>query len=104
MPCATRNSCAGSSSRGKRSPEAVQGSYSAAARLRLERRLAQIEEHMDTCARDVAALQASRLYELKTMVDEAAAGGRDLVAEMVRRLRRDIMAATNRLDAMRSSP
>ena len=27
-----------------------------------------------------------------------------LVAEMVRRLKRDIMAATNRLDAMRSSP
>jgi hypothetical protein len=58
----------------------------------------------DTCARDLVALQASRLFELKTMVDEAAASGRDLVAEMVRRLKRDIMAATNRLDAMRSSP
>ena len=51
-----------------------------------------------------AALQASRLYELKAMVDEAAASGRDLVADMVRRLKRDIMAATNRLDAMRSTP
>ena len=88
----------------ERSPEAVQGSDPAAARLRLERRLAQIEEHLDTCGRDLAALQASRLYELKAMVDEAAASGRDLVAEMVRRLKRDIMAATNRLDAMRSSP
>ena len=88
----------------ERSPEAVQGTDPAAARLRLERRLAQIEEHLDTCGRDLAALQASRLFELKTMVDEAAAGGRDLVAEMVRRLKRDIMAATNRLDAMRSSP
>ena len=88
----------------ERSPEAVQGSDPAAARLRLERRLAQIEEHLDTCGRDLAAMQASRLYELKAMVDEAAASGRDLVAEMVRRLKRDIMAATNRLDAMRSSP
>jgi hypothetical protein len=88
----------------ERSPEAVQGSDPAAARLRLERRLAQIEEHLDTCGRDLADLQASRLYELKAMVDEAAASGRDLVAEMVRRLKRDIMAATNRLDAMRSSP
>ncbi len=88
----------------ERSPEAVQGSDPAAARLRLERRLAQIEEHLDTCGRDLAALQASRLYELKAMVDEATASGRDLVAEMVRRLKRDIMAATNRLDAMRSSP
>ena len=88
----------------ERSPEAVQGTDPAAARLRLERRLAQIEEHLDTCARDLAALQASRLYELKAMVDKAAASGRDLVAEMVRRLKRDIMAAANRLDAMRSSP
>jgi len=88
----------------ERSPEAVQGSDPAATRLRLERRLAQIEDHIDTCGRDLAALQASRLYELKAMVDEAASGGRDLVAEMVRRLKRDIMAAANRLDAMRSSP
>ena len=88
----------------ERSPEAVQGSDPAATRLRLERRLVQIEEHLETCTRDLSALQASRLHELKTMVDEAAAGGRDLVADMVRRLKRDIMAATNRLDAMRSSP
>jgi len=88
----------------ERSPEAVQGSDPAATRLRLERRLAQIEEHLETCTRDLSALQASRLHELKTMVDEAASGGRDLVADMVRRLKRDIMAATNRLDAMRSSP
>ena len=88
----------------QRSPEAVQGSDPAATRLRLERRLAQIEDHIDTCGRDLAALQALWLYELKAMVDEAASGGRDLVAEMVRRLKRDIMAATNRLDAMRSSP
>jgi hypothetical protein len=86
------------------SPEAVQGSDLAAMRLRLERRLAQVEAHLDACARDVAALQASPLYELKTMVDEAAARGRDLVDDMVKRLERDILAATNRLDAMRSTP
>jgi hypothetical protein len=86
------------------SPEAVLGSDPAAMRLRLERRLAQIEEHLALCAQDLAALQASPLYELKTMVDEAAARGRDLVADTVRRLQRDIMAATNRLDAMRSTP
>jgi DNA repair exonuclease SbcCD ATPase subunit len=88
----------------ERSPEAVEGSDPAATRLRLERRLAQIEDHLETCARDLAALQASRIYELKAMVDEAAASGRDLVGDMVRRLKRDIMAATNRLDAMRSWP
>jgi hypothetical protein len=56
------------------------------------------------CDRDVATLEASPLYELKAKVDEAAARGQDLVADMVRRLKRDIMAATNRLDAMRSTP
>jgi len=38
------------------------------------------------------------------MVDDAAAQGKDLVAEMVRRLTRDIMVARNRLDAMQWNP
>lgn len=87
-----------------RSPEAVEGDDGAAARLRLERRLAEIEERSRTYDEELAALKASPLYELKTMVDEAAGKGRDLVAEMVARLKRDILVATNRLDAMRSTP
>ena len=35
------------------------------------------------------------------MVDEAAADGKDLVRDMIGRLKRDILVATNRLDAMR---
>jgi hypothetical protein len=88
----------------ERSPEAVKGSDPAATRLRLERRLAQIEDQLEIYARDLAELQSSPLYELKTMVDKAADRGKDLVADMVTRLKRDIMAATNRLDAMRSTP
>jgi DNA-binding transcriptional MerR regulator len=88
----------------ERSPEAVKGSDPAAVRLRLERRLAQVEEQLEIYARDIAELQSSPLYELKTMVDKAAERGKDLVADMVARLKRDIMAATNRLDAMRSVP
>jgi hypothetical protein len=38
------------------------------------------------------------------MVDEAAAREKDLIAENVRRLKRDIMRARNRLDAMRWNP
>ncbi len=87
----------------ERSPEAVQGTDAAAMRLRLERRLLQIEEDLALCARDLAALEASRLYQLKAVVDQAAARGNDLIADMVRRLKRDILAATNRLDAMRSA-
>lgn len=86
-----------------RSPEAVQGSDPAAMRLRLERRVAQIEERLEAYARDLATMRASPLYELKTMADETAARGRDLVADMVARLKRDLLVAINRLDAMRSS-
>jgi hypothetical protein len=88
----------------ERSPEAVQGSDPQAMRLRLERRLAQIEDDLALCARDLETMQASQLFKLKAMVDDAAARGGDLVADMVRRLKRDVMAATNRLDAMRSTP
>jgi hypothetical protein len=84
----------------ERSPEAVRGSDEEAIRLRLVRRIAEIEQQLEAYAGDLAAMQDSPLWKLKAMVDEGAARGKDLVADMVRRLRRDIMAARNRLDAM----
>ena len=88
----------------ERSPDAVQGSDPEAMRLRLARRSAQIEEPLDMIARDLAALNDSPLGKLKAMVDEAAARGKDLVRDMVGQLKRDIMVATNRLDAIRQPP
>jgi hypothetical protein len=88
----------------ERSPEAVPGSDLEATRLKLVRRIAQIEEQLALCIGDLASLKDSPLWKLKTMVDEAAARGKDLVADMVRRLKRDIMAARNRLDAMQWHP
>jgi hypothetical protein len=85
-----------------RSPEAVQGDDAEAARLRMERRIAQIEEQLGVYAADVAALEDSEIWKLKAMVDEAASRGKDLVGDMVKRLKRDILAAQNRLDAIRS--
>ena len=85
----------------ERSPEAVQGSDTEAIRLRLARRVAQIDEELERLASDLEAMKASALWQLKTMVDEAAAKGKDLVGEMVARLERDIMVATNRLEAIR---
>jgi len=41
------------------------------------------------------------LWKLKSMVDEEAANGKDLIRDMVRRLKRDILVASNRLDALR---
>jgi hypothetical protein len=88
----------------ERSPEAVQGSDEEATRLRLARRLAQIEEQLESCAADLDELKDSALWKLKVMVDEAAAQGKDLVSDMVRRLKRDIMVARNRLDAIQWRP
>jgi hypothetical protein len=85
----------------ERSPEAVLGSDPEAIRLRMVRRIAQIEEQLDTIAEDLAVLNDSPLGKLKTMVDEAAARGKDLVRDMIGRLKRDILVATNRLDAIR---
>jgi hypothetical protein len=87
-----------------RSPEAVQGSDAEAVRARLARRIAQIEEQLNVYASDLAQMQDSPLWKLKAMVDEASARGKDLIADMVRRLERDIMAARNRLDAMTWNP
>jgi hypothetical protein len=86
------------------SPEAVQGSDPEAERLRLIRRLAEIDEQLTAYASEMAAMTDSPLWQLKAMVDDAAARGKDLVEDMVRRLKRDIMAARNRLDAMRWQP
>ena len=88
----------------ERSPEAVQDGDPDARRLRLARRIEQIEEELTIYARDLAALQDSPLWQLKAMVDEAALRGKDLVADTVRRLKRDITAARNRLDAMQWNP
>jgi len=86
------------------SPEAVRGDDPDAARQRLIRRIAQFEDQVRACDRELAELQVLPLWQLKTMVDEAAARGKDLIAEQVRRLKRDTVAARNRLDAMRWHP
>ena len=88
----------------ERSPESVQGSDPDAIRERLVRRIAQLEAQLTVCATDLAAMRESSLWQLKAMVDEAAAKGKDLMGEMVTRLKRDIMRARNRLDAMQWTP
>ena len=86
------------------SPESVQGSDPEATRLRMSRRISQLQEQVVLYTRELEELKASPLWQLKAMVDEAAARGKDLVADMVRRLQRDVIAARNRLDAMRWHP
>jgi hypothetical protein len=79
----------------------VQGTGSKAERDRLPRRLAEVERQLAVEAGELADLQDLPLWSLKTMVDEAGARGKDLVADQIRRLKRAIIATRNRLDAMR---
>jgi hypothetical protein len=85
----------------EQSPDAVLGSDPEAMRLRIVRRIAQIEAELGLLADDLAALKDSPIGKLKAMVDEAAGRGKDLVRDMIARLKRDILVATNRLDALR---
>jgi hypothetical protein len=85
------------------SPEAVPGNDPAAMRERMLRRITQIDAQLAAFDAELGALRDTALWKLKAMVDEAAARGEDLIADMIRRLRRDIMMARNRLDALRWS-
>ena len=72
-----------------------------AMRLQLLRQVARIQDELAACDADLESLEDSPLWKLKVMSDEAAARGRDLIGEMVRGLKRDIMVARNRRDAIR---
>lgn len=88
----------------ERSPESVKGTDQEAMRQRLERRIAEIEDQLTRLDADRSSMHATSLWRLKAMVDDEASKGRDLITDMVRRLRRDILVATNRLDAIRGGP
>lgn len=72
------------------------------ARARVVRRIQQLEEQMTIADAELAVLKDSPMWKLKAIVDEASGRGKDLVHDMVQRLKRDILVAHNRLDAIRS--
>jgi hypothetical protein len=85
----------------ERSPEAVQGSDSRGDAPAAGPPDGGNREQLGVLTSDLAELTDTPVWKLKAMVDQAAAKGKDLVRETVTRLKRDIMAAANRLDAMR---
>jgi hypothetical protein len=84
--------------------EAVPGNEPDAIHAHLVRRNAAIEDRLAVIAGELAELKETAIWKLKAMVDDEAARGNNLMADMIRRLRRDIVAARNRLDAMQSHP
>ena len=88
----------------ERSPEVVPGSDSHAVRTRLARRIEALDDQLTALNGELAALKDSPTWKLKRMVDEATAQGKDLIREMVGRLKMDVMVARNRLEAIQSEP
>ena len=81
----------------ERSPEAVPGDDPESARLRLERRIAELRDQLGELDLEMADLAGSAIAKLKQRADEAAAQGWDLFAEMQRQVKREIMTAKLRL-------
>jgi len=87
----------------ERTPEVVQGSDSQAVRTRLARRIEELDDQLTALNGELDALKDSPTWKLKRMVDGATAQGKDLIREMVGRLKVDVMVARNRLEAIQST-
>ncbi len=81
----------------ERSPEAVKGDDAVADEERVVRRIAELDERLIQIDAEFADLRASAICRLKAKIDEAAAKGWDLFAEMIRQVNREIARARIRL-------
>jgi hypothetical protein len=79
------------------SPESVPGDGPGAELVRIIRKIAQVEKRLTIIAEELEQQRAGELFKLKQQVDEALAGGRDLLRELVEQLKRDIAAAREEL-------
>lgn len=87
----------------QRNPDAIREGDDESSKIRLLRRIEELEEQIAAVTQDLEATKDTPMWKLKTMVDEASARGSDLMRDMVRRLKHDILVARNRLDAIRST-
>jgi len=86
------------------SPESVKGEGAGADLVRVIRKIAQVERRLQAIAAQINQLVESGLHQLKTTVDEAAAQGRDLLAEMAHRLDAQLEDARQRLSDLNQAP
>lgn len=79
------------------SPESVKGDGTAAELIRVIRKIAQVEKRLRVIETEIAHLEESDLYQLKTKVETAENEGRDLLTEMSSQIKEKITSASKRL-------
>lgn len=75
------------------SPESIKDEGIGAELIRLIRKIAQVEARIDAIQEELERLARAELAELKRRVEDAAAAGRDLLAEMATDLEKEIFKA-----------
>ncbi len=85
----------------ERSPHAVVGDDPESQRLRLQRRVAELGDHLVALDAELADLRHSAIARLKRRLDDTRAQGWDLFAEMIRQVRREVFVAKARLASLR---
>lgn len=83
----------------EKSPESVRGEGVAAELVRVIRKVAQVRQRLIRIEEELGRLNASEICLLKVRVEEAAASGRDLLAQMAHKLDDQILGARERLAA-----
>jgi len=78
-------------------PESVRGEGTAAELVRVIRKIAQVEKRLRVIETEIAHLDESDPYQLKTKVEAAENEDRDLLAEMAARVKEEIVLASERL-------
>ena len=80
------------------SPESVEGKGTAAELVRVIRKIAQAKKRLRVIETEIAQLEESDLYQLKTKVEAAENEGRDLLAEMASQIDDNIALAKRKLE------
>jgi hypothetical protein len=75
----------------------VKGEGPGAELVRIIRKIAQVEDRLQTIDAEISRLEESDLSKLKKQVDEAEKEGRDLLAEMAARVDQQVVEARRRL-------
>jgi hypothetical protein len=85
------------------SPEAVEGEGPGAELIRVIRRVSQARGRLGEIEAEMQGLLRSDLAQLKSRVDEAEKGGRDVLKEMISKVEEQIELAKRRLEESESS-